>query len=60
MYLLFVAGGGLKHGQHVAADAAGGQKLLLGDLYITLMQQLGAKRESFSNASRNMNNLLMS
>ena len=30
---------------------------LLGDLYITLMQRLGMDAESFSNASRNMNQL---
>ena len=55
-----VAGGGLRHGQHVAADSGGKQKFLLGDLYITLMQQLGVEQDSFSNASRNMNEQLMS
>ena len=53
-----VAGGGLRHGQHVAIDRQK-DKTLLGDLYITLMQQLGLETNEFSNASRNMNEYLM-
>lgn len=49
-----VAGGGLKHGQHIKA----GDDRLLGDLYITLLQQLGLKLDHFSNATRNLNELL--
>ena len=36
-----VAGGGFKHGQHLAFDHTADDSPLLGDLYITLMQQLG-------------------
>ena len=56
-----VAGGGLRHGQHVAVDRknAGSNTPLLGDLYISLMQQLGLEVDSFSNASRNMNERLV-
>ena len=53
-----VAGGGFKHGSHVAVGASkNASPLLLGDLYITLAQRLGMEVDSFSNASRNMNQL---
>jgi len=53
-----VAGGGLKHGQHIAIDRKKGNTLL-GDLYVTLMQQLGLEVDAFSNASSNMNEYLV-
>ncbi|QIF00978.1 DUF1552 domain-containing protein [Roseimicrobium sp. ORNL1] len=52
-----VAGGGFKHGQHLAIDAKAKDAPLLGDLYITLKQRLGVETNSFSNASRNLNHL---
>jgi len=52
-----VAGGGFKHGQHIAIDAAAKDAPLLGDLYITVKQRLGVESDSFSNASRNLNHL---
>ena len=52
-----VAGGGMKHKGHVAIDQKQKGAPLLGDLYITLMQQLGMETNQFSNASRNMNQL---
>ena len=52
-----VAGGGFQHGQHLAIDKKAKDAPLLGDLYITLMQQLGLETNNFSNASRNMNHL---
>ena len=52
-----VAGGGFNHGSHIAVDASKKDAPLLGDLYITLMQQLGLETGTFSNASRNMNQL---
>ncbi len=56
-----VAGGGLKHGQHIAIDPQSDTSStpLLGDLYLTLMQQLGLEVDAFSNASRNMNEYLV-
>jgi hypothetical protein len=54
-----VAGGGLKHGSHVAVDPARTGSPLLGDLYITLMQRLGIETDRFSNASKNMNEGLL-
>ena len=52
-----VAGGGFQHGQHIAIDRKAKDAPLLGDLYITLMQQLGMETNHFSNASRNLNHL---
>ena len=52
-----VAGGGFDHGQHIAVDPKKGDGLLLGDLYLTLQQQLGLEAEQFSNARRNLNHL---
>ena len=52
-----VAGGGFKHGQHIAIDRQSKDVPLLGDLYITLQQQLGMEVDSFSNANRNLNHL---
>ena len=54
---ILVAGGGFKHGQHIALDAKAKDAPLLGDLYITLKQRLGLESDSFSNASRNLNHL---
>ena len=52
-----VAGGGFGHGRHIAVDRAADNAPLLGDLYVTLMQQLGMETGEFSNASRNLNHL---
>ena len=51
-----VAGGGFKHrGHHAVAKES---DTLLGDLYITIAQSLGMEVDSFSNAKRNMNEVL--
>ncbi|MDA0811556.1 MAG: DUF1552 domain-containing protein [Verrucomicrobia bacterium] len=50
-----VIGGGLKHGQHVKA----GGNQLLGDLYVTLLQKLGIEANRFSNATQNLNQVLL-
>jgi len=52
-----VAGGGFNHGSHLAMGSSKNEAPLLGDLYITLMQRLGIEADSFSNASRNLNQL---
>ncbi|MFT5093654.1 MAG: hypothetical protein ACI93T_002483 [Porticoccaceae bacterium] len=52
-----VAGGGFDHGQHLSAKQKGGGELLLGDLYVTLLQQMGIEADQFSNAKRNLNHL---
>lgn len=50
-----VAGGGFKHQGHIANNPSKKDAPLLGDLYVTLMQKLGVEADTFSNASRNMN-----
>jgi len=52
-----VAGGGFDHGRHIAIDQTDQNAPLLGDLYVTLMQKLDLEVGTFSNASRNMNQL---
>lgn len=52
-----VAGGGFDHGQHISQDPNADDALLLGDLYLTLMEQLGMEQGQFSNATRNMSSV---
>jgi hypothetical protein len=56
---IFLAGGGLKHGSYIAIDRNASDAPLLGDLYVTMLQQLGIEQDRFSNASRNMNQYLV-
>ncbi|MEW4486558.1 DUF1552 domain-containing protein [Thalassoglobus sp. JC818] len=46
-----VAGGGFQHGQHIAVDPDDEKSPLLGELYVTLLNQLGIETGTFSNAS---------
>jgi hypothetical protein len=52
-----VAGGGFKHGRHIAIERGSKNAPLLGDLYLSLMQKMGLETDRFSNASRNLNHL---
>lgn len=54
---VLVAGGGFKHGSHIATDRRQSDSPLLGDLYITLMQRLGVETNQFAAARRNLNHL---
>ncbi|QXD23987.1 DUF1552 domain-containing protein [Opitutia bacterium ISCC 51] len=56
---ILLAGGGLKHGSHHSFDREDPNAPLLGDLYITMLQQLGLETDTFSNANRNMNQYLV-
>jgi hypothetical protein len=49
-----VAGGGFDHGKHIAIDRKAKDAHLLGDLYITLLNQLGIEADTFANANRKM------
>ena len=53
-----LAGGGFAHQGHIGIDEKQSDSLLLGDLCITMMQKLGMEVDQFSNAQRNMNQLL--
>lgn len=48
-----VAGGGFKHGQHIAVDPKKDPQLL-GDLFLTMMHQFGMEVDSFSDATRGL------
>ena len=54
-----VVGGGYRHGQHHKIDRKSANTRLLGDLYLTLMQQFGVQAEEFAGAKSNMNEYLM-
>lgn len=47
-----LAGGGFKHGQHIAGDPSAEDSPLLGDVFISMLQQLGVETNTFSNAKR--------
>ncbi|MBL6704525.1 MAG: DUF1552 domain-containing protein [Planctomycetaceae bacterium] len=54
-----LVGGGLRHGQHHQIDRGAASPRLLGDLYLTLMQQFGVQSEQFAGATSNMNEYLL-
>lgn len=58
---MLLAGGGFKHGAHHAIDRDNPSSTtpLMGDLFLTVMEQMGLEEERFVNASRNMNDLLL-
>lgn len=47
-----VAGGGLRHGQHIAGDPKDDKSPMLGDVFISMLRQMGIDANSFSEASR--------
>jgi hypothetical protein len=49
---ILLAGGGLKHGRHIAA------KRPLGDLFVTMLQRMGVETGKFSTSRGTMNELL--
>jgi len=52
------AGGGFRHGRHVVVHSSRGTpKPLLGDLFLTLMRQLGLEVDSFASASQGLESL---
>ncbi|NCF87728.1 MAG: DUF1552 domain-containing protein [Verrucomicrobiaceae bacterium] len=53
-----LAGGGWRHGAHHQIDRAAGNRLL-GDLYLTLMQRMGVKVNSFAGAKHNLHEALL-
>jgi hypothetical protein len=49
-----VAGGGFKHGSHIKTNRKSKDAHLLGDLYISILNQMGIEAERFANATRKM------
>lgn len=47
-----VAGGGLKHGQHLAVDPKDARGQQLGDVFVSILKQLGSPVDSFSETKR--------
>jgi len=47
---LVVAGGGFKHGRHLATDPAKPDAPMMGNLFVSLLQSLGIERHSFADA----------
>ncbi len=55
---ILVSGGGMKHGQHHRFERHGRDGRPLSDLFVTLLQQMGIEKESFSTSQGNLNHLL--
>ncbi|MEE2639333.1 MAG: DUF1552 domain-containing protein [Planctomycetota bacterium] len=52
---ILLAGGGLKHGQHLAFRRDRNQPLC--NLYVTMLQQMGVEQEAFGSSSGNLNQI---
>ncbi len=55
---LLVAGGGLKHKQHLSCGTAAVPNTMACDLYVTVLQQLGFEVEHFGTSESNLNGTL--
>ncbi len=53
-----ISGGGFKHGHHWAYERSTRRPRLLGDLFITMMQQFGMEIDQFAGANQNLNDFL--
>jgi hypothetical protein len=56
---IIVAGGGFKNGSHHRFERNGRDGRPLSDLFVTIQQQLGIERDTFSTSTSNMNDLLI-
>jgi hypothetical protein len=54
---VLLAGGGFKHGQHLAFDKT--KNYPLSNLYVTLLQRLGIEADKFSSGTTTMRGLEM-
>lgn len=54
-----LVGGGFRHGQHHKIDRKAVNQRLLGDLYLTLINQFGVEAGQFAGAKSNMNEYLL-
>ena len=52
-----VAGGGFDHGQHITSDPGATDSRLLGDLFVSILSQLGVESPRFSDATRGISEL---
>jgi hypothetical protein len=55
---VLLAGGGFQHGNHHRFERHNRDGRPLGDLFVSILQQLGIEQEQFSNSGSNLNHLL--
>ena len=55
---ILVAGGGFQHGRHHRFERKGRDGRPLSDLFVTILQQLGVKRDAYSTSTGNLNDRL--
>ena len=56
---VLLAGGGFKHGQHLAFDSTPGRNYPLANLYVSMLQRLGIETDKFASATGTMRGLEM-
>ena len=56
---MLMVGGSFQHGQHHKISRRDSSPRLLGDLYLTVLQQFGIETDGFANARSNMNEYLL-
>ena len=53
---ILLAGGGLRHGRHLAFDRSNNRPLC--DLFVTMLQNLGVETETFGSSEGNLNEII--
>jgi hypothetical protein len=56
---VLLAGGGFRHGQHIAFDPKPGKNYPLANLYVSMLQRLGIETDKFASATGTMRGLEM-
>ncbi len=56
---VLLAGGGFKHGQHIAFDPKPGKNYPLANLYVSMLQRLGIEADKFASSTGTMRGLEM-
>jgi len=56
---ILLAGGGFKHGQHLAFDTAAGKNYPLPNLYLSMLQRMGIEADRFASSTGTMRGLEM-
>jgi hypothetical protein len=54
---VLLAGGGFRHGQHLAFDPAAGKNYPLPNLFVSVLQQLGLEKDRFASSTGTMRGL---
>jgi hypothetical protein len=56
---IIFAGGGFKHGQHLAFDTVPERNYPLANLYVSVLQRMGLNQDKFSSSTGTMKGLEM-